>query len=222
MVVSAAGDLDGDGFEDIVLSEPGSGTAGRVHLFFGPLSGALPLTAADASWTGSASGAVLAVAGARDTDGDGLHDLVLGAEASTLCGTGCGTTWLLLGPTTAVTSLSNADAILLGSTGSAFGSGVALGDVDGDGVADVAVGAQSSGVGGAIHLFVGPLSGTINSTAADGRIFTPFALDDLGASLSLGDVDGDGTDDVVGGAPRFNGGAINSGGAFLLMGGEGL
>ena len=75
-----------------------------------------------------------------------------------------------------------------------------------------------------MRVLLGPVSGTVSSgTGADDSVVSAGAnADDLGDRVRAGDGDGDGVDDVLVGAPRFNGGAINSGAAYLLLGGDGL
>ena len=112
------------------------------------------------------------------------------------------------------------------ANGDMFGSSVAaLGDLDGDGVADMAVGAPSefgTGSGGAVHVLFMNANGTVKSsqkigsgigggpTLADGDYF--------GHSVaSLGDLDGDGVTDLAVGADKDDTGGYNRGAVYVLF-----
>ncbi len=160
-----------------------------------------------------------AVASAGDVDGDAVPDLLLGAALS--------------GPHGRVNVISGVDgALLLGLIGpgwdDGFGAAVAsVGDVDGDAVSDILVGApQSAPLFGIPLLGSGPGSATLFSGADGAVLFTvagTFPDEEFGASVSsTGDVDGDGLPDVIVGAPRADpGGVLNAGVVRLLSGANG-
>ena len=165
--LSGAGDLDGDGYDDLVIGAPGNDTAGTgtgaAYLVLGPVTSDMNLSAADARLMGESvqDQAGTSVAGAGDTDGDGYHDLIIGAPGRDTYGLSSGAAYLVLGPPSGSMVLTMAQARLLGST-NLDGAGDAVagaGDINGDGLDDLLVGAKgqdSGGVGaGATYLVLG-------------------------------------------------------------------
>ncbi len=225
--VAGAGDTDGDGLSDVLVGGVGSSTdTGAAWLLLGSFSGSIDLSAADATLTGAAAGdaAGTSVAAAGDTDGDGYGDVLVGAPQADGAGSEAGAAYLVRGPVTD-TALSAADAVFTGASaqdraGTSVGGG---GDADGDGRADVLVGAyyeSSAGTGaGATYLLYGSLSGTVSLGAADAVLRGESARDAAGRHVGFaGDVDGDGFDDLWTGATGYNSGA---GAVYVVRGGGG-
>ena len=119
---------------------------------------------------------------------------------------------------------------LNGETLASLGQSVALlGDLNGAGKADLALGAPDldQEQGGVFLLYGETYSqvSDLDNPGANGLVLSGQALSELGSSLAnAGDVNGDGKADVVIGAPGLNaqGGGNNQGGAYLLFGGTGL
>jgi hypothetical protein len=226
----AAGSLDDDGFDEVIVGAPdadGLGAiSGEVYVFNGPVQGALGAGDADATLSGvllnELVGSSIAIG---DLDDDGTGDLVVGGPRPPLNGTDTGRVYVFHGPVQGTLSVLQADAVLYGeATNDAFGSSVDAGrDVDGDGVEDLVVGASqlfNPGAGKA-YLFLGPLDGSIQATDAD-AVFVGEAEDDVfGDSVALvPDTDGDGRAEVLVGAWNNAAGGQRAGRAYLFRGGS--
>jgi hypothetical protein len=194
----AAGDLDGDGADDLIVGLPGWEGIGAVAVRMGPVDGAVDAADADLWLAGedSESRAGISVASGQDADGDGRDDLLVGASDHE----DHGVAWLLttvesgLLPTLAASQMEAIRA------GDGAGETVAfVGDVDGDGFADVGVGApEVQKASGSAYVIYGPARGLFELYDADIQIITAYDEDELGAVIAgAGDLDGDGRGDLV-------------------------
>lgn len=156
-----------------------------------------------------------------DIDGDGRWELLLGAPTDQTAGLDAGAVFLWFGGAELTVA---ADRTWQGVSPELFGHAVArIGDVNGDGKEDWAVGAPGSnaaGLGaGRIYVFFG---GADPSTAADVVIDGAVGGDQFGYAVSAaGDFDGDGYDDFIVGAPSSDLRAQNAGAAYVIYGGPG-
>ncbi len=232
--LAGPGDVDGDGAVDLLIGAPEDGVvggdAGRAYLLSGPLLGSVVDDVAVRTYVASQDDRLgESLDGGDDIDGDGLPDVLLGAPLSEVSGTEAGAAFLLgsvAGGTIDV--LTQADARFAGvSKHDLAGTAVAMvGDVDGDGAPDLLVGAPSvdtvGGKDGAAYLMLGPASGAVSLNDADSII---IGTSDSRCGLAVagpGDVDGDGLDEVLVGAPEYDDGTDELGAAFLWYGSTGL
>jgi len=226
----ASGDVDGDGVGDVLVGacgqDAGGTDSGAAYLVLGPATGTVDLSAADTKFVGESerdeAGYALATG---DVDGDGIGDILVGAYGQDAGGSYSGAAYLVLGPTTGWVDLSSAaDAKFVGEvTGDFAGCNLASGDIDGDGVGDVLVGAYGQDAdgtdSGAAYLVLGPATGTVDLSEADAKFVGEEDADFAGSSLTVGDIDGDGVGDVLVGAHDEDEGGSNAGAAYLLFGG---
>jgi hypothetical protein len=164
---------------------------------------------------------------AGDLNDDGVPDLVLGGPRPPVNGEDPGRTYVFFGPVSGSHLATEADVIIQGQRDNdEFGGAVATGDVNGDGAADLVVGAEQlfSDGNGRAYVFDGPLApGQINAGSADaillGEDSDPVDQDLFGQSVAVvGDTNGDDVGDVLVGAPTNYDGGTRSGRAYLFRG----
>ncbi len=224
--VAAAGDLNSDGIDDLVvgasLADVNVSNDGVVYLFEGPAADH-PTSATATRWVGETASAYAgrSVAGAGDINDDGYDDVLVGAYGDATNGSTAGAVYVLLGPASVGGSLSAADAKLLGeASGDLAGWTVAPGgDINHDGIDDFLVSAPSNNEGatdaGRAYMWFGPVSGTLDLSAADVRVAGDSTNDRTGWSFASGaDVNDDGQNDVMIGSST----ASYGGAALLFMG----
>jgi hypothetical protein len=218
--VSGAGDVDGDGHDDLLVgaagNDEGGTTAGAAYLVLGPVTGTLDLSLADAKLVGEEASdyAGAAVAGAGDVDRDGHDDLLVGAPGEYGDGDAAGAAYLVLGPVTGTLDLSLADAKLVGGYAGAGVSGA--GDVDGDGHDDLLITPEHSSER-PIHLVLGPVTGTLELLLSDAKLVAEERDENMTRGSGAGDVNADGHDDLLLGAFGDHGNT-DSGSAYVVLG----
>ena len=223
--VSTAGDVNGDGYSDIVvgahLFDNGEADEGRVFVYHGSASG-LSLSA---NWTAESDQAVASfgycVSAAGDVNGDGYSDVIVGAISFDNGQTDEGKAFVYHGSASGLSATDNWNAES-NQSDSQFGISVATaGDVNGDGYSDVIVGARFFDNGqsneGMVFVYHGAASGL--SASANWTEERNQASSSFGTSVSTaGDVNGDGYSDVIIGANFYDNGQSNEGRAFVFHG----
>ena len=260
--VSSAGDVNGDGIDDLIVgapynSEDGTYT-GAAYVIYGTdgnRTGILELDSLTDSYgfkiLGEAADgeAGISVSSAGDVNGDGIDDLIVGVPDNTYTGAAYviyGTDGNRTG-TLELDSLTVTDGFkILGEAidGDAGFSVSSAGDVNGDDIDDLIVGAPDDSEGGyyagaayVIYGTNGNRTGTLeldSLTDSDGfkivgitatyeyNEYTYYDGDDAGSSVSsAGDVNGDGIDDLIVGAPNNDEGGTDAGAAYVIYGTDG-
>ena len=243
--VSGAGDVNGDGIADVIVSASGVQVDGVTHgasyVMFGPIVGDVGLTSLDEGpekgfriEPATAGTSPIAVSAAGDINGDGLMDVLVGAYGADISGARAGAGYVVFGkadgaPVSLATLGSGGDSpqgfrMLGAAAGDRTGWSISgLGDVNGDDLADIAVGMRN-GFNSASFVVFGKLGGEdvhLSEFGAAGaeegfRIEGASENDFSGYSVSgAGDVNGDGLADIVVGSPGAN---ESDGGAYIVFG----
>ena len=226
--VASAGDVNGDGYPDVIVGAKSASSNGRAYIF--EMSYQMNNTA-DKIVTGEAASDLFgySVASAGDVNGDGYADIIVGAYGYTTGNANRGRAYLFWGGPMANILAGSAPVILAGQdSDDQFGRSVAsAGDVNGDGYADIIVGAFGYATGGntgRAYVFYGG-SGLVskNASAADVILAGEASGDFFGRSVaSAGDANGDGYADIIVGAYGYTTGNANRGRAYVFYGGSGL
>ena len=242
--VSAIGDLDGDGTVELAVGAPGDATsgadAGAVWILFllpdGTLHELQKIDGASGSFSGSlAAGDAFGTATTElgDLDGDGVVDIAVSAPLDQDGGSERGAVWILFlndeGGVKASQKISDTQGGFAGALDDEdrFGSDLEnLGDLDGDGVSDIAVSAPGDDDGGvdrgAVWVLFLNADGTVKAEQKIADMTGGFAatLDDgdtLTGISAIGDLDGDGTSEIVATATGDDDGGTDRGAAYVLF-----
>ena len=248
--VSGAGDINGDGFDDVIVGAAGSnGFTGESYVVFGAAGGFAP--ALDLASLNGSNGFRLdgvdaddysgvSVSSAGDVNGDGFDDLIIGARQADPGGNGeAGESYVVFGAAGGfaasfdLSTLDGTNGFRLDGIDASDRSGVSVsdaGDVNGDGFDDIIIGAYKASPGGEAYVVFGAAGGfaaNIDLSTLDGtngfRLDGIDPVDDAGWSVSgAGDFNGDGFDDVIIGAVRGDpNGNETAGESYVVFGAAG-
>lgn len=236
--IALVGDTNGDGLSELVAGANGEDAgSGAVYLFDGAaVSGAITTADAAARWTGSAAGAALgayrAIAAPGDLDGDGLSEIMFAAPDDDENGDGAGIAMLQYGGGTPASgdAADAADWTVVGTLGDEMGARITTGDLDGDGQLDVILAAPRSSDSfrnsGTVSMFAGTglrWSGRADIADADFQVSGDDESDELGWTTKfIGDVNGDGFDDLFATAMYADTGGVDAGLGGIIAGGTAL
>jgi hypothetical protein len=256
--VSSAGDINGDGAADLIiganLADPNGAASGECYVVFGGAGvgagGALELSAIN-----GANGFVIngidaydysgfSVSSAGDFNGDGAADLIIGARGADPNGSYCGESYVVFGGAGVgaggvleLSSLNGANGFVINGIDAGDYSGISVscaGDFNGDGAADIIIGARGAGPNGAYSgesyvVFGGAGVGAggvlelSSLNGANGFVINGIDAYDLsGFSVSsAGDANGDGFSDLIIGAIGGDPNGSNCGETYVVFGGAG-
>jgi hypothetical protein len=197
----AAGDVNGDGWDDIVIGQPyasesGGNSGGQVTMLLGTSTGftttgmkTVTQSTSGVEGASEANDAFGSSVSVGDFNGDGFADVLTGAPDEDITRaeknrSNAGAIWLLKGTSTGLTgtgslSLSQDSPDIAGSTETddRFGSAVSLTDLTGDGRADLTIGAEGEDTGNGTLLWIPTVNGTVTTTRS-----AYYGLPQLGTS----------------------------------------
>ncbi|NQU49811.1 MAG: FG-GAP repeat protein [Planctomycetes bacterium] len=213
--VSGVGDVNSDGFDDFIIgafsADPAAiSAAGSAYVYSGANGSLLYQYNGSAAFDGLGE----SVSSAGDVDGDGNPDFIIGAKGTDIAGiTNAGSAYVYSGATGLLLHEFNGNQV-----SSNFGFSVShAGDFNGDGSADVIVGANGAAPegltnAGSAFVYCGATGALLFQANGDN------SQDFLGTVAAVGDVDSNGFDDIIVGASGNDPGFVTGAGSAYVYG----
>ena len=224
-------DFNRDGLQDVLVGAIHDDTryldAGAVNIYYGRAKGDIAgtpdlrlLPEGDLNAAPEYGSACLSM----DINADGFEDLLVGAWQNDDAGTNSGSVRVYLGNVSGTSLNTSFNFSGPGTVNYGFGKSLAKGDIDNDGFDDLIVGASLADVNGtdrgAVYVFRSDsVTGVIDTVTFTQLQHTAPTLDYLGASVLTYDIDGDGDQDLLAGAPRDNDNGTDEGRVYVWFNG---
>ncbi|HIK12189.1 MAG TPA: FG-GAP repeat protein [Oscillatoriaceae cyanobacterium M33_DOE_052] len=220
LAVSSAGDINDDGFDDILVGVPGAagGGSGKTYILFGRSQGFAPsLNLAEINGengiaiNNTAANAGISVSKAGDINSDGIADLIIGTEADPNSANTAGESYVVFGSSDKfpanlnLSELNGSNGFILNGIDKNSGTSVSsAGDINGDGIDDLMVAENAENALGKSYIVFGSnkgFSASLDLSKLDGKngflVFNGIDGNSITSVNTAGDMNGDSIDDIA-------------------------